>query len=775
MTTDIITRGYAADIVYKDAKERMVYAIATGPKMDLDGQGCDPAWLREAVPTWMKRGNVRLMHNNSIPPVGKAKQAIETPDNEWAVAIKVVNDETWKLIDEGLLTGISIGAKNATVVNDSRFPHGLIKGGDLIEMSFVDYPAYQYSTLSTDKFSFFKRAGNSIHYNGVVIEDDGVVTSEMVKVAGTAELPGEVRDRLERARQKTEEIKAGVATAVSAQRWGQWTSPYAGAPMVVIPGKTVAADVTKAAISKLVASTPIVKADDKEPVATVKTEPRKLPTLPATFKVAASATHGLVVKYLDSMTGEDSPVVLPIEQYIFPDESGDGQVTLTGTEAQHNKPANAVLGALKTLAIQELQEDDFEFGDVECIADIARQFLNWVYCEQMEAENDAYQAAMAQVSAATVSMSAEPDRTKRHAMARAISTTLAKVSTSREVSVTEPNTDTAGTAPETTETDAEKAAKKAPGKAGAIPDDATADEDAAAADEAADAKKKPATKVADPEVEKIGKTISRATADKLLALADNPGVPAGVRLGLQQMAGFVLQGESDSQEHPIPAVVVGDAAATGDLPREKLDLDSFGAITAAVTASFVTPTGEEKAAKPDVAKAFVGGVEKLAKDAATAALESFLTSDSFVAAIAAGVKASREATEAADAAKVATTKVTELGEKVTTDIEKVRSDFTAELDRIKKLPQPAKGAASEQTVAEKTFAANPDVTKVAETEAATIGDSIIKRAAAGDLQAQRLLREAVTGGSVTPKDQDAAAKAAYVNAVKDGGIRTPAV
>lgn len=799
--TDIITRGYAADIIYKDEKERMVYAIATGPKMDLDGQGCDPDWLRQAVPTWMKRGNVRLMHNNTLPPVGKAKQAVETADNEWAVAIKVVNDDTWQLIDEGLLTGISIGAKNATVIQDPRYPHGLIKGGDMVEMSFVDYPAYQYSVLSKDKtefgvfksksgreititpsmFSFFKVVGGAQHYNGVVVDN----ADDTVKVAGALEFPAEVRARLEMNRQKTEEIKV-IAEHTPV---GQFNNPYNGTPFMVLPGKTAASEVTKAGIAELrsreVAKTPaaVVLADptpDIENPDNAPTQSKDKVMLPATYKLAASREHGFVVKYMDEMM---MPMAVPFEHYLAePKVGSDGKVNLTGDEARHNGTINSVIAGLKALAIQELQEPEFEFDCVEDLAHIARCFLDWVAGEQVEAEQEAWNDAMDQMAQATISLAAEPDLNKRHDLAKVISNSLSKLSTiSKEAAVVATETEKAEAG-----TDPEKAAKGSAGNApGGKPAGDEPAGDQAPEDDEGDDKKgkgKAAEKVVEPDVEKVGKVISRATADKLQSLADTPGVPTDVQRGLRELAGFVLDGlPSIEPAGAIPEIKAGESAAKGDLGPEKIDWTSpFGTIVAEVSAAFVTPTGKEataditKMASPDVAKAFQGGLTKLATDAAVAAIESFVTSESFVKRLADAATASVTAAQASDDAKVAIEKAAEVSDTVKTEIQKVRDEFGGELNRIKKLPQPAKGAASEATVSEKDFVANPgDTTKgaaPAATAASSVGESIMKRALAGDVMAQRVLREAVEEGTAAgilgPKVQDTAAKAALTEAYK---------
>ena len=841
----MIVRAYAADIVYKDAKERMVYAIATGPKMDLDGQGVDPEWLRSAVPEWMKRGNIRLMHNPTIPPVGKAKQAVELPNEDWAVAIKVTDDDTWKMInDDQVLTGISIGVKNATVVADSRFPKGKIAGGEMIEMSFVDYPAYKSSVLTQDPESlgvtFFKRAGTSIHYNGVVIEEElPAAVQHLVdlnKVAGAVELPGVVRDRLERQRQEKE-------TAQAQNILGAPQNPYIGRPIMVVPGKTTVADLakitqldvpvtetwTKAAAADIEkrfgdydaeyifkrsfsdkkrsalakegkaesdGSYPIENEEDlKNAVSAYGRSKNKSRTkahiisrakalgktdlLPADWtgstkkekavkpevtKVVASRTQGLIAKCGDAC--------YPMEEYLFtPMTNEDGEVELQGDEAVHQKIVNQIIQGFRQLAIQEMQEDEIEFGCLEDLSDVAKEFLNWVWHEQMEGEADALHE---QMESASLAMIAEPDASKRHAMGHVIAESVRKFSTLKEASVT---------------TDAEKAAKGGAGDAKATdPKDAKDDgpkggENADGADEGDEgeggddgkrtAKKtgqKPVEKAVEPDAAKIGKAISRATADQLLELANTPGVPAGVRASLESLAGFeaTRQSADGSGDDMFAEVKDPRDAVTGNLSREKIDgaSNAFGTIMAEVSASFVTPTG--KAATPDTTKAtaadlFKSNVSKIAGDAAVEALEKFVTSDAFVSAISAGVRAQVDAAKATDVAKVAADAVADVKKAADEKIEEVRKGLEAEITRIKQLPQPPKGVVTEGTQAiDKSFQVNGSETVKVATPTAeeNLGALIMKRAMAGDPAAQRVLREAVENAQ-PGAGQDAAATAAY--------------
>lgn len=126
----------------------MVYGLASGPDVDLDGQRMDAEWLKEAMPDWMMRGNIREMHQPKA--VGKAKEYQWTEDGPY-VSSKIIDPDAVKKIKEGVYTGYSIGVKNAKVVPDSKAPGGKITDGTICEVSLVDYPAYPHSKFAIVK------------------------------------------------------------------------------------------------------------------------------------------------------------------------------------------------------------------------------------------------------------------------------------------------------------------------------------------------------------------------------------------------------------------------------------------------------------------------------------------------------------------------------------------------------------------------------------------------------------------------------------------------
>lgn len=134
-----IVYAYAGDIVKTKTEDGdlIVYGKATGPDLDLDEQICDPNWLREAMPEWMKFGNVREMHQPIAAGVGLELNA---EGDDWMLKSRVIDENTAKKVEAGALKGYSVGIKNAKVINDSVAKGGRIVGGTIVEVSLVDRP-----------------------------------------------------------------------------------------------------------------------------------------------------------------------------------------------------------------------------------------------------------------------------------------------------------------------------------------------------------------------------------------------------------------------------------------------------------------------------------------------------------------------------------------------------------------------------------------------------------------------------------------------------------
>ena len=117
-----------------------VKGLATDDTLDLDEQICDPQWLKTAMPKWFEIGNIREQHDGS-KAVGKAT-SMTSQGTGFAIGAKIVDPVAAMKVEEGIYTGFSIGIKGAYVdMNDPRAPRGVIKGGQIVEVSVVDRPA----------------------------------------------------------------------------------------------------------------------------------------------------------------------------------------------------------------------------------------------------------------------------------------------------------------------------------------------------------------------------------------------------------------------------------------------------------------------------------------------------------------------------------------------------------------------------------------------------------------------------------------------------------
>lgn len=181
MATDL-TYAYAADITKaeRDANgDLYVYGKATGPDRDLDGQRCDPDWLKSAMPEWFEWGNVREMHQPIAAGVGVA--LIDDGD-DWFVKSLVVDDGTAKRIEKKVLKGYSIGIKDPHI--QVREGQEWIVGGNICEISYVDRPCNP-----TAKLAICKAAGADGSLQPVEADTADQVT---IKVAGSVFTPADL-------------------------------------------------------------------------------------------------------------------------------------------------------------------------------------------------------------------------------------------------------------------------------------------------------------------------------------------------------------------------------------------------------------------------------------------------------------------------------------------------------------------------------------------------------------------------------------------------------
>jgi hypothetical protein len=149
-----LTYAYAGEVVKheRDAGGALiVYGKATGPDIDLDGQRCDPEWLRTAMPAWFRSGgNVREQHD-SKRAVGTAIEHEVTKGDDHMVRARIVDPVAIAKVEAGVLRGFSIGVKNAQISKSVASPNGDITGGAVCELSLVDRPCLPTATFTMCK------------------------------------------------------------------------------------------------------------------------------------------------------------------------------------------------------------------------------------------------------------------------------------------------------------------------------------------------------------------------------------------------------------------------------------------------------------------------------------------------------------------------------------------------------------------------------------------------------------------------------------------------
>src|SRR6266849_3839466 len=118
-----------------DAEQRMVWGYASTEAEDDQGETVTREALAAALPDYMRFANIREMHQPSA--IGVAKEAA-IDDKGLYLAARIVDDEAWRKVTEGVYKGFSIGGR---VTDRDRAQKHVITGVELMEISLVDRPA----------------------------------------------------------------------------------------------------------------------------------------------------------------------------------------------------------------------------------------------------------------------------------------------------------------------------------------------------------------------------------------------------------------------------------------------------------------------------------------------------------------------------------------------------------------------------------------------------------------------------------------------------------
>ena len=118
-----------------DAEQRMVWGYASTEALDDQGEIVRREALETALGNYMRFANIREMHQPSA--IGIAKEA-SVDDKGLYLAAKIVDDEAWEKVVQGVYKGFSIGGR---VTARDPSDRSVITGLALTEISVVDRPA----------------------------------------------------------------------------------------------------------------------------------------------------------------------------------------------------------------------------------------------------------------------------------------------------------------------------------------------------------------------------------------------------------------------------------------------------------------------------------------------------------------------------------------------------------------------------------------------------------------------------------------------------------
>jgi hypothetical protein len=125
---------FYGDICKIDEEQRMVWGYASTEAVDQSGEVIKKDAIQEALDDYMQFANIREMHQLSA--VGVAKEA-QVDDKGLYIGAKVVDDNAWTKVIEGVYRGFSVGGK--VKARDSKNKKVITKLS-LSEISLVDRP-----------------------------------------------------------------------------------------------------------------------------------------------------------------------------------------------------------------------------------------------------------------------------------------------------------------------------------------------------------------------------------------------------------------------------------------------------------------------------------------------------------------------------------------------------------------------------------------------------------------------------------------------------------
>ena len=143
-----------------DAAQRLIYGYATAELPDRSGEICDYATTKPYYEQWSadfakasggkSLGNLRAMHGKVA--AGKISAiAFNDDEKRIEIAAKIVDDEEWRKIEEGVYTGFSQGGAYVKRWADPENPDFTRYTACPSEISLVDLPCLPQATFELVK------------------------------------------------------------------------------------------------------------------------------------------------------------------------------------------------------------------------------------------------------------------------------------------------------------------------------------------------------------------------------------------------------------------------------------------------------------------------------------------------------------------------------------------------------------------------------------------------------------------------------------------------
>ena len=144
--TEALTYAYVGELTKSRDDKGVLHikGIATDDSLDLDGQRCDPEWLKGAMSDWFKVGNIREMHQMSA--IGKA-HSMTQKGTGFEIEAAIIDPLAAEKFETGVYSYLSIGIKGARIDRSEKAlettSDGWIRGGKIVEISGCDVGSNQ--------------------------------------------------------------------------------------------------------------------------------------------------------------------------------------------------------------------------------------------------------------------------------------------------------------------------------------------------------------------------------------------------------------------------------------------------------------------------------------------------------------------------------------------------------------------------------------------------------------------------------------------------------